>query len=71
MPESPDKPIGPNHFSDRGLDYAIPYVISIGLVYAVSHLLVLIVPSILHWGKPSARPLACPIPRSGTRTDVI
>jgi hypothetical protein len=71
LPESPDKPIGPNHFSDRGLDYAMPYVIAIGVVYAVSHILLLLIPAILHCGKPSARPLARLIPRSGRRTDVI
>jgi hypothetical protein len=69
MPEAPDKPIGPNHFSDRGLDYALPCIIAIGLVYAFSHLLLMLVPAMLHCGKPSARPLACLNPRSGRRTD--
>ncbi len=46
MHEAPDKPIGPNHFSDRGLDYASPRIIAIGVVYAFSHLLLLFAPAI-------------------------
>jgi hypothetical protein len=45
MPEAPDKPIGPNHFSDRGLDFAMPFVIAIGVVYAVSQILLLLAPT--------------------------